>query len=673
MILNSDGKFNIDVAPNWAEAPSNNDIIHLVVEGPKQAQQDDSSIRTCYLSRRILRASVEKNEDYHFLAYKLDWADDIQMASVQDYILHEDQIIIFHRFGVVRDSQYIDKIPQTEINIFDDEPSSSYGSINKDKKIHCVTKELYFGDVLILEYSIAQVFFKDNILDYKYCRFFHFLPQDNLDYKHYQFKFINDRNEKICVKKRYFRNKQGDVVNEENIIFSKEVYFFEKINFRAQYASDVFTSFFEIATVASWEEILKDVLPFYGTSNKEEEKRFLDEVLEKISSEVKDIEEKISKVIEYVQNHIIYIFDAGVMHGHVPQSVKITIEKQSGDCKAKSLLLVKLLSRLGIDAKLTLVNYDAGLYIEQYMPSPFIFNHAIVKIYHKGNVYFVDPTWSDRFGFLDNRAQPIFGHYIEIGGKPCLKKTSNNQSKLASLEDNIFIDIKKGKGKIKSETIYRFGLADDKRKFIRQSNQNRTLQMEGEYHYSKLEYPKDKDQSEYIDDAEYKIINDNRNLNEIKDIYTATLLKPYLPGTGKNNIFKYYLSLNQSNLDNFKNKDNIVGNFFDHFRKASLTIHCDKIYDYFDKIVRRDLEVSNEYFYFSNKKQLSLKTVKLFLEFRPNSFKEINRSDLESLRKDFKKINDSNFGVGIVYHFSAYFRVALIVIFYILFLYIIGR
>src|SRR3989344_3978408 len=97
-------KFIITPPSIWVEAPSNQEIIDLIANYPipKNKREDGWRIKTCYLNKRILCASSDKNEDYNFFIYSLDLSEDLQAAATQDFVLSKHQIIIFHRIGVIR-------------------------------------------------------------------------------------------------------------------------------------------------------------------------------------------------------------------------------------------------------------------------------------------------------------------------------------------------------------------------------------------------------------------------------------------------------------------------------------------------------------------------------------------------------------------------------------------
>lgn len=85
-----------------------------------------------------------------------------------------------------------------------------------------------------------------------------------------------------------------------------------------------------------------------------------------------------------------------------------------GDCKGKTLLLLTLLRRLGIEADAALVNTSLTQGIEHFLPSHSIFDHVLVRAVVDGKVYWLDPTRATQGASLDRLYQPDFGHALVL-------------------------------------------------------------------------------------------------------------------------------------------------------------------------------------------------------------------------------------------------------------------
>jgi transglutaminase-like putative cysteine protease len=112
-----------------------------------------------------------------------------------------------------------------------------------------------------------------------------------------------------------------------------------------------------------------------------------------------------AKVLDFVQNQIRYLSISMGENSHRPFPPAQVLQRRYGDCKDKSLLMVAMLRELGIEAQPVLVStyYRKGL--DRMLPSPALFDHAIVRARIQGKLYFFDPTRLGQYGALDRMGQ----------------------------------------------------------------------------------------------------------------------------------------------------------------------------------------------------------------------------------------------------------------------------
>lgn len=103
--------------------------------------------------------------------------------------------------------------------------------------------------------------------------------------------------------------------------------------------------------------------------------------------------DRASAALKLVQQDVRYIY-VGLNRGNLtPASADETWQRRYGDCKAKTALLLALLSQLGIEAEPVLVNSsgaDDGF--DQRLPIPQLFDHVIVRAHIDGKPYWMDGT-----------------------------------------------------------------------------------------------------------------------------------------------------------------------------------------------------------------------------------------------------------------------------------------
>ncbi len=124
--------------------------------------------------------------------------------------------------------------------------------------------------------------------------------------------------------------------------------------------------------------------------------------------------ERTSAIVRFVQDDVRYVGVEIGEHSHRPHAPAWVLERGFGDCKDKSLLLVSLLRGAGVQAWPALVHASAGLRLPQLVPSPTVFNHAIVQVALGTGLRFIDPTMTLRRGDPAQMVQPRFHHALVV-------------------------------------------------------------------------------------------------------------------------------------------------------------------------------------------------------------------------------------------------------------------
>ncbi len=148
----------------------------------------------------------------------------------------------------------------------------------------------------------------------------------------------------------------------------------------------------QVGTFADWAEVSSVMAPYYEVDGALDG---LDELAEKTDAIRADYDDDLSRAVaalELVQEDIRYLLNGLDGGNYIPQSVATTWEKKYGDCKAKTLILLALLDRLGIDAEAVLVSTDGGNAVPISLPLPGAFNHVLVRANIDGNLYYLDGT-----------------------------------------------------------------------------------------------------------------------------------------------------------------------------------------------------------------------------------------------------------------------------------------
>lgn len=142
----------------------------------------------------------------------------------------------------------------------------------------------------------------------------------------------------------------------------------------------------------------------------------LEEVFNEIFTGNETTEEKINKIIDYVQDDIRYMGIESGIGSIKPFPPEQVVKQRFGDCKDKSLLLVSLLKKIGIEKTYpVLVNVNMRHELDKLYPSNEIFDHCIVKFEYNDISYWVDPSITLQGGNFKDLSIIDYGKVMVVG------------------------------------------------------------------------------------------------------------------------------------------------------------------------------------------------------------------------------------------------------------------
>src|SRR5262249_2137138 len=115
---------------------------------------------------------------------------------------------------------------------------------------------------------------------------------------------------------------------------------------------------------------------------------------------------QIAAAIRFVQDDVRYLGIEMGRGSHEPRQPHATLVQRYGDCKDKAFLLGLLLERLGIEAHPALVNTKLRHRLDEFLPSPFLFDHVITQVVDGKQTYWIDPTIAAQGGTLQTIDTP---------------------------------------------------------------------------------------------------------------------------------------------------------------------------------------------------------------------------------------------------------------------------
>jgi hypothetical protein len=121
-------------------------------------------------------------------------------------------------------------------------------------------------------------------------------------------------------------------------------------------------------------------------------------------------EQRVVKALEFVQDEIRYLGIENGINSHQPTDPSVVFARGYGDCKDKALLFCTVLRFFDrVDATPVLVSSGFKAGVQNFIATPLIFDHAIVRVILNGKTNYLDVTRSFQRGPLDRRFTDYFG------------------------------------------------------------------------------------------------------------------------------------------------------------------------------------------------------------------------------------------------------------------------
>lgn len=224
----------------------------------------------------------------------------------------------------------------------------------------------------------------------------------------------------------------------------------------------------QFSQFTSWAEVVRTTLPLFSFNARDRE-------LEAVSAQLKSSAETQSgralAAVRFVQEKVRYTgleLGSGAFRPRPPGEV---LRSRYGDCKDKALLAVALLRAMGMDAAPALVSTRWQGHLEQQLPSPGDFDHAIVRLRLAGKTYWIDVTETGQGGALDTLDQADFGKALVVSpGVTALESIPRAVAAQPLVTASAVFDLRGGlnaEGSYSISTVYRGSEANGMRRRLR--------------------------------------------------------------------------------------------------------------------------------------------------------------------------------------------------------------
>lgn len=172
-------------------------------------------------------------------------------------------------------------------------------------------------------------------------------------------------------------------------------------------------SWLEFSEYSQWKDVNAWAQNLYVVTDSKS--REVEELHQEIRKQSRDQADYIIRALRFVQQNIRYLALAFGENSHRPRPPAETLASRYGDCKDKTALLVALLRSEGVKAWPVLVSTTLRRKVYDLLPSPGIFDHALVLVELEGSKYWLDGTRLFDGGSLQTMDPADFDVALPIG------------------------------------------------------------------------------------------------------------------------------------------------------------------------------------------------------------------------------------------------------------------
>jgi transglutaminase-like putative cysteine protease len=591
----------------------------------------------CFYLLSDNQSNLITKQFYSHFAYKLVSEMGVQNNSEIQIVYNPAyQKFYLHGLKIHRNGKTIDCRNTVKIKEIQREEDLEWHIYDETQTIYIILNDVRPGDIIEYDYSIEGL---NPIFEKKFQDSFYF----NFDYTLLNFFYrIIKSNSPLFVK--YYKNNFKPAVKK--ISAGEEWIWESKNNKPVKYETNApgwynQYPFIELSDYNSWEEVEKWGVDVF--ENSEPLCKPLIAEIEKIKKKYTNKTEMALAAVRFVQRQIRYLGIEIGINSHKPTSPNKVYQQRYGDCKDKTLLLCKMLKALNIEAYPALISTTLTRTLPDHLPSPNIFNHAVVKTILYGNEYWFDPTISRQEGDLNNYYFPNFQFGLVLDGKfkgldsipPHIKSEIN-------IQENIQIHDLNGYASLHVTTTYNGCEADEMRYSVAKNGLKEIQDNFLDYYKTIYDSISLLDNTTLKNDTIKNILTISENYR-IKDFWDkdSSALKSTIYSYQINDKLKVYNSLNGSRKSPIylEYPLNINHNFIVQFPEEWSV----------EKINRN---IKNNFFEFTSDTRYENKTCFINYHFQTfTGFVPAEKS--KEFIKNIKLINDKYNGMAFTYNFNA--------------------
>ncbi|MBV9925557.1 MAG: DUF3857 and transglutaminase domain-containing protein [Acidobacteria bacterium] len=390
--------FTVQPPPDWVQP----------ISPPDDAEhnQPENGLR-CMLDDRQVRVTAAGSQNYNHLVEQVTTSAAVERASQLQLDFEPSyQTLVIHHVRLVRNGQTIDALRPSEIRVVQRETELDERLFNGTLSAVVVINDVRPGDVIDYAYSVNG----DNpVLAGNYADTLSLAHTDTCALLRARLLWPNGR--RLFVRAQQIELQPSVAQGPE-----ETEYVWERRNAPGVDYDDSTPSwydpapFVQLSEFGTWADVARWAAPLYAPGELSPALRSQIEEWKRLPT----MEERVLAARRFVQDEVRYLGIELGTYSHTPTRPSKVFERRFGDCKDKTLLLMTMLNELGVEARPALVNTDLRRELDHWEPTPYAFDHVIVRAELEGKTFWIDPTISYQRGTLANATTPEYERALVV-------------------------------------------------------------------------------------------------------------------------------------------------------------------------------------------------------------------------------------------------------------------
>jgi len=316
--------------------------------------------------------------------------------------------LTIHHVRLQRDGQVVDRLQPQQVRLIQQERDIEKNMYNGEVSALVILDDVRVGDVIEYAYSVKG---RNPVFSGKYFSSYSLGWKASVD--RVAVRIVTPKKRRL-----YSRSYNIEIEPQQMVQADKRIYRWQLDDSKPLKGEDNTPDWYhpypwlQVTEYRNWREVSRWADELYRQDQGLSEA--LQQQIKVWQRDNQDAEASVRQAIEFVQDKVRYFGVEMGQNSHMPSRPDEVFERRYGDCKDKAVLLSAILSEMGYKAYPALVSMENNRAVADWLPSPGVFDHVIVKADINGKERWIDATRTLQRGLLEQRGQPDFGQALVV-------------------------------------------------------------------------------------------------------------------------------------------------------------------------------------------------------------------------------------------------------------------